>query len=175
MKCPACANELQEMTVADITVDVCKGGCGGIWFDQYELSKVDEPHESLGEHLLDVERNGDIKVDHTRKRMCPRCDDTVMMRHFNSFKNEVEVDECPRCAGYWFDQGELAQIRDQFDTEEERRKAAGEMFAELCRNELAEMERLDREKHAKADRIVRMFRFFCPSHFIPGKQKWGAY
>ncbi|MHC4573105.1 MAG: zf-TFIIB domain-containing protein [Planctomycetota bacterium] len=30
MNCPACSNQLQQMTVGNVTVDVCKGGCGGI-------------------------------------------------------------------------------------------------------------------------------------------------
>jgi len=28
-------------------VDVCQNGCGGIWFDNFELEKVDEKHETL--------------------------------------------------------------------------------------------------------------------------------
>ena len=39
MNCPACGNVLKEMTVSDISVDVCQGGCGGIWFDNFELKK----------------------------------------------------------------------------------------------------------------------------------------
>ncbi len=42
MKCPACGNALTEKTVDPITLDVCQGGCGGIWFDNFELQKVDE-------------------------------------------------------------------------------------------------------------------------------------
>ena len=51
MRCPVCANVLSRKTVGGITVDVCAGGCGGIWFDRYELMKVDESHESAGEEL----------------------------------------------------------------------------------------------------------------------------
>ena len=82
MKCPACRNMLQEMTVGDVTVDACKGGCGGIWFDNFELKKFDEPHESAGELLLDIERDETIIVDHSKRLKCPKCDDVVMMRHF---------------------------------------------------------------------------------------------
>ena len=56
MKCPVCSNLLEAMTAGDVTVDVCKGGCGGIWFDNFELKKFDEPCESAGEALLDIER-----------------------------------------------------------------------------------------------------------------------
>jgi len=39
--CPVCANILTT-TAGRITVDACEGGCGGIWFDRYELMRVDE-------------------------------------------------------------------------------------------------------------------------------------
>jgi uncharacterized protein len=37
MKCPACFNELTQLQVGSLVVDVCQGGCGGIWFDAFEL------------------------------------------------------------------------------------------------------------------------------------------
>ncbi|MFB2922740.1 MULTISPECIES: zf-TFIIB domain-containing protein [Aerosakkonema] len=40
MKCPACENNLTEIVTEAITVDVCEGGCGGIWFDRFELSQT---------------------------------------------------------------------------------------------------------------------------------------
>lgn len=107
MECPACGNQMQEVTVGDVKVDVCKGGCGGVWFDQFELKKFDEPHKSAGAELLDVERSQGTAIDRTKKLNCPRCGDFKMLRHFFSVKHEVEVDECPNCAGYWLDAGEL--------------------------------------------------------------------
>jgi Zn-finger nucleic acid-binding protein len=95
MECPACGNQLQQMTVGGVTVDVCKGGCGGIWFDNFELKKFDEPHESLGEKLLETERDESLTIDRTKKLKCPKCKEVVMMRHFFSIKKQVEVDECP--------------------------------------------------------------------------------
>ena len=100
MNCPACGNVLQEITTGGVAVDVCRGGCGGIWFDNFELKEFDESHESAGEGLLDIERDESIAVDHTKRFRCPKCDDVVMMRHFFSIKKEVEVDECPGCGGF---------------------------------------------------------------------------
>jgi uncharacterized protein len=57
MKCPVCGNRLTQMTAGSVTVDACRGGCGGLWFDRYELMKVDEADESAGEELLDIERD----------------------------------------------------------------------------------------------------------------------
>jgi len=111
MKCPACFNNLTEIQVGSLKVDVCQGGCGGIWFDAFELQKVDEEEEAAGGHLLDIQRDESIKVDPSRKRECPRCEGVKLKRHFFSAKRLVEVDECPNCAGYWLDAGELTRIR----------------------------------------------------------------
>lgn len=175
MNCPACGNVLQEMTVGGVVVDVCRGGCGGIWFDNYELNKFDEPHESAGEELLEIEQDESIIIDHTKKLKCPSCDDVVMMRHFFSVKKDVEVDECPGCGGFWLDAGELGKIRSLFNTEEERHKAAEEYFSEVFGGELAAMEAEDQVKLNKVLKISNMFRFICPSYYIPGKQDWGAF
>jgi len=175
MKCPACESILQEMTVGDVVVDVCKGGCGGIWFDNFELKKFDEPHECAGEALLDIERNESLIVDHTKRLKCPKCDDIVMMRHFFSVKKGVEVDECPGCAGFWFDAGELREIRGLFKTEEERHEAAEEYFEEVFGDRLKAMKAESEEKLAGTRKIVNLFRYICPSNYIPGKQDWGAF
>lgn len=175
MRCPACGRELSEMKVEDIIVDVCEGGCGGIWFDQFELAKVDEKHESAGERLLSIEKARGISFDHSKRRMCPRCEDTVLMRHFFSVKQQVEVDECPSCGGFWLDQGELGMIRSQYATERERREAAEKYFSALFEGEMASMKREGAEKMKKAEKIAQVLRFLCPSYYLKGKQDWGAF
>lgn len=111
MKCPACYNELTEMQVGSLVVDVCQRGCGGIWFDAFELERVDEEGEVAGEPLLHLARDERIAVDMSRKRDCPRCEGVRLHRHFFSAKRRVQIDQCPNCGGYWLDAGELAQIR----------------------------------------------------------------
>lgn len=105
MKCPVCSNTLQKVTVADITVDVCKGGCGGFWLD---------------------------------------------------------------C-------GELGKIRSLFKSEEQRNEAARQYFSEIFDNQLAAMKAEGEDKLEKAQKIAKIFRFVCPSNYIPGKQDWGAF
>jgi Zn-finger nucleic acid-binding protein len=175
MICPACGNRLTEMEAGDVKVDVCAGGCGGTWFDNFELEKMDEPHESAGEALLDVPRDQTVRVDHEQRRSCPHCDDMVMMRHFVSVKMEVVVDECPACGGHWVDFGELAKIRGQFSSEADREAAAHAYFDEVSGWKRQQMQSASQEKTAKARRIAGMFKFICPSYYIPGKQKWGAF
>jgi len=166
MQCPACGNELQAMTVKDVTVDVCKGGCGGIWFDNFELKKFDEPHESAGHALLGIERDPNVHVQYGSKRHCPKCPDMVMMRHFFSAKRQVEIDECPACAGIWLDYGELGQIRSEYASEEEREQAAEAYFQEVLGPDLAENK--VRTQLRANSRIADIFGFLSPW----GRRRW---
>ncbi len=175
MNCPACGDTMTEKTIADLTVDVCEGGCGGIWFDNRELQKVDEAHEAAGEPLLDVAHDPQRSVDRSKRYMCPRCVDVVMMRHHASVKGEVTVDECPKCGGHFLDQGELRAIRAQYLDEAARRQAAREMFASLFDDELATHHQGSLTRVAQSKGLARVLRFLLPSYWLPGKQDWGAY
>ena len=170
MNCPVCGHALAQTQGGSIVVDVCKVGCGGIWFDAFELKKVDESHEPAGEILDDVERNAGIKVDSKLRRECPKCQKVVMMRHFFSVKREVEVDECPSCGGFWLDTGELLLIRKQFKGETERREAARKYFSSLFDKQLQKMRAESQENAARARRIAKILGVICPSYYIPGKQ-----
>ena len=175
MKCPACDRELEETKVSDLVVDVCRNGCGGIWFDNSELQKVDEQHEAAGEELLDIECDQNVKIDYSQTRICPRCEGQKMVKHFMSVKHEIEIDECYRCQGIWLDKGELGRIRKQFATDEERKRAFHEHLDKKIGPELAKMHAESEAKLKKARKFARMFRFICPSYYIPGKQEWGAF
>jgi Zn-finger nucleic acid-binding protein len=162
MKCPACGNRLQRMTVGEVSVDACRGGCGGIWFDNHELQKFDEPHEADGEALLDLERNRNIHVDFHKKRHCPKCNKVVMTRRFFNDKRQVEIDECPNCAGVWLDYGELGTIRATYASEQDREKAAEEYLREVLDADFAAgpgHDDLD-----TSHRMSRIFRFLTPRY-----------
>jgi len=133
MKCPACFNELTQLQVGNLTVDACQGGCGGIWFDAFELQRVDEEQEEAGERLVNIQRDERIRVDPTRKRECPRCEGIKLQRHFFSAKRRVEVDQCPNCGGYWLDAGELAQIRAERSGADAEQAAEHNISADVIR------------------------------------------
>src|SRR4051812_46276163 len=112
MKCPACGNNLSQLLAAGVVLDVCSGGCGGIWFDAFELQKIEAAQEITGDVEITIPRDESITVDQKARRVCPKCPDgVVLMRHFYSKKRRVVVDECPGCAGFWLDAGELEHIR----------------------------------------------------------------
>jgi uncharacterized protein len=175
MQCPVCSIELEQVTVGSVQFDVCRSGCGGIFFDNFEIQKVDEPQEEAGELLGAIEGPKKVHRDPVHPLKCPKCEDVVMMKHFSSAKQKVQVDECPSCAGIWIDCGELRQIRSEYKTDAERKQAAEAYFDELFGSALATMN-TDREKHlAKVQRFAHLFRFICPSYYIEGKQRWGAF
>jgi uncharacterized protein len=175
VRCPACGRVLSRITVEGISLDACKGGCGGIWFDRYELMKVDESRESAGTALLDIERDPALVVDHDKRLSCPKDPGVVMMRHFSSVKRRVTVDECPSCGGFWLDAGEVAAIRSEFETEEERDRAAAQYFSELFDSELTAAHQETMRDLAAARKVAHVLRFISPSCYIPGKQESGAF
>lgn len=121
INCPACGAEMEKifMPTQGVHLDVCTNGCGGIYFDNREFNKFDEPHEDISPLLQVLEGKEFKKVDEDQVRDCPVCGNR-MMKHFSSVKHEICVDECYACGGKFLDYGELEKIRAQYNTETER-------------------------------------------------------
>ena len=136
MRCPVCGRTLTEMAGAALLVDVCRSGCGGVWFDQGELEKVDSLAERSGALLLEIHRQPGVLVDHVKDRRCPRCG-SRMVRRSRKRRPRVEVDQCSGCGGVWLDAGELRMLRGQYFTterhKEEAEAAARRVFAPILR------------------------------------------
>ena len=138
MNCPACGAQLIAFGVEGLVVDVCRDGCGGIWFDNFELDKVDDAHEKLGEKLIAAEFKPGTPVLRD-KRPCPRCTGITMLQHGFSPEKPVIIDECPACGGVWLDGGELADVRRPAPSTEDRRKAAERFLTKLFIEDLARL------------------------------------
>lgn len=175
LSCPACHHDLQVLDTNCVKVDACVGHCGGVWFDNRELQRMDEPAEAVTEAVLHVARDPGLKVDMQSKRHCPVCQNMVMMRHYFSVKRKVEVDECAQCGGIWLDADELEHIRGEFKTAADREQAALDAFHSQFDDQMAVMRAESQAKAAQADRFARMFQWICPSRYIPGKQSGGAF
>ena len=176
MKCPRTGTELKEVEIEGIKVDISEA-CGGVWFDNFELKHFDEVHESAGEKLIDLMSQYKTDyIDLSQRLNSPRHPEVVMKRRFFSPKRQIEIDECPQCGGIWLDAGELTKIRDLFPTEGDRKKAGKEFLDEVFENsEFKGMLKDSKEDKQKARRIANIFRWLCPSHYIPGKQDGGAF
>ena len=120
INCPACGTKMKKVFLQEqqFIADVCLDGCGGIWLDSKEISKIDEKHENIQELInakLDKEYN---KVEDT-KRICPICN-VKMVKNYINAKKEITVDECYTCGGKFFDHGEIELLRNQYENDEAR-------------------------------------------------------
>lgn len=174
MKCPACDDPLYRKTISNIELDICSDGCGGIWFDQFEFKKFDEPHE-FTEEVLELEMIPDKEVDHTERRKCARCDDQLMLRRFYSPNQEIEIDECAMCAGIWLDYGELGRIRNKYDSYDDLRAHADDFMTKEFADDVNKAYEEWSEETASYNRFSNMFKFLYPSWWIRGKQDWGKF
>lgn len=110
MKCPACKGPLLEKNDTGMSLDVCYGGCGGIWFDAAELERV-SAHSATSLHTIFQIKRSDVKL--TEPRICPRCPEQVLERKWFSNLQRVEIDQCPKCSGIWLDDGEFTRIYEE--------------------------------------------------------------
>ena len=177
MQCPRTNKPMKEVEVGGVKVDISTG-CGGVWFDNFELEKFDEQHESAGEELIKMmEEYQGADVNLEEQINCPRCETITMMRHYFSIKRKVSVDECAQCGGTWLDLGELLSIRQQYKTEEERHAAGKAYIEDIFQNDprIKLMREQNEGDLKKAKRFARMFKYLCPSYYLPGDQDWGAF
>ncbi len=177
MQCPRTKKTLKEVDINGIKIDISEG-CGGVWFDNFELEKFDEVQKPAGDELvgmLENHRKDDIDLEQRLK--CPKCQDVTMQRHFFSVKQKVEIDVCPQCAGIWLDPGELMGIRRLYETEDDRKQAAEMYFQSLFAGDpdAQAMKEKSAEDLLKAKRIANLFRFICPTYYVPGEQDFGAF
>ena len=110
MKCPACKEPLREKGAGGMTLDICYGGCGGIWFDAAELGRVDARAATT---LHTVWQDPHRKVVTTEPRPCPRCPNQILVRRWFSETKQVEIDQCAQCGGIWLDAGEFSRIHQE--------------------------------------------------------------
>ncbi len=111
LTCPACGEKMKKiyMSEAGVNIDLCLNGCGGIFFDNREFEKFDEPEESIS-NLVEIIGNKVFKtVDDSEIRNCPIC--STPMVKMGTGIDGVEIDYCNNCATKFLDNGELLKIR----------------------------------------------------------------
>lgn len=122
--CPACGKPMKKVEIKNqhFNVDICLDGCGGIFFDNRELKKVDEEHENIDDILKEIEGKTFEKVNESETRICPVCGHNMVKNH-TSHLRKIEMDECYNCGGIFLDNNELQKLRAEFKTENERSSA----------------------------------------------------
>ncbi len=120
INCPVCDKTMKKvyLTNSNINIDVCME-CGGLFFDNREYEKVDEPHEDITPLVKLFEGQNFKKHDYNSTIICPACGNT-MVKHYTSAKHEVQIDECYHCGGKFLNYDELVKIRAEANTVQER-------------------------------------------------------
>ncbi len=166
MICPVCGKEMLEEEFGDVKVDVCVEGCKGIWFDWFELSRLDEPNEGFGNALKEALEYPRTNDGNREPINCPKCG---LPMHVHRYKaaQEVNVDECYACGGVFLDSGELRLIRDHFMTEEEQKNYFHKLMENIPEYEEAKLN-LEQER-ARAEALLKYTRFLRLSYYMTGK------
>ncbi len=110
MICPRCSSAMSERNLGPVAVDSCEGGCGGLWFDWGELSRIDEPGEGVGA-ALDAALQQNPLPPRLSRISCTRCGIPTQEHRYKGVP-QVLIDECYGCRGFFLDPGELRGIRE---------------------------------------------------------------
>jgi len=112
--CPHCRQPLGEVTARArsgylLALDQCRG-CGGIWFDRWELFPLDHTEVARLESV-DTERLMSEQPARRGAGQCPRC--AVDLRPFRDpvLPPDARVERCFVCEGMWLQRGELSRVK----------------------------------------------------------------
>lgn len=112
LTCPECGEVLKEVYAEAnygrvLLLDQCQG-CGGVWFDRWELYFV------KGSSLMSLEAV-DIKTllsqtPHGKgKNSCPRCEKELIKFKDPGLPKDALIERCGGCGGLWLNRGELSK------------------------------------------------------------------
>lgn len=168
MKCPSCKLKLYEMSAGDLKVFVCQGGCGGLWFGRFEILKLNKKSAGTGARLLNLPRADGVRFFRDVEAICPHCATSLLLRHFFSREQDVEVCQCAKCGGFWIDSGKLASlVNSGYETEEKQKQAVASYFKTVFDQRIAKMNLHIEDVMGSARSIVKIFLFICPEKFQP--------
>ena len=150
LKCPACNKDMTKVFIPKegVNIDICLDGCGGMWFDNRELSYFDEQDEKIEEIINVISNKTFAEVDQMNHRSCPACG-ARMVKNFSSVKQAIQIDECYSCGGKFLDKNELLKFRDEYATEEDRSQDTLKLMYDTVGKELVQLqeENEERKKH----------------------------
>lgn len=127
MDCPACGNAMITLELTDVEIDHCVG-CGGIWLDAGELELLMDDRQKASQLLASFQEAPAVGE---KPRRCPICSRKMTKIIVGRTKPVLLIDKCRRGDGLWFDRGELQEILNQGQLDEDSRiqKLLAEMFA----------------------------------------------
>ena len=114
------------LELEEVEIDYCTD-CGGIWLDAGELEELlGEPEKAA--QLLDSFKADPKCAEKPRK--CPICDKKMQKIVVGQSQPTLLIDKCAKGDGLWFDNGELHDIFDraQLDENNQIQNLLADMF-----------------------------------------------
>ena len=115
MLCPNDKERMHQAAVPShygekVIIDQC-GSCGGLWFDAFELYKVDKDA---------LERIDNVDADKLRlpselsgpSLVCPRDQTPLFQFEDSRFPASIVLMRCPECQGFWLNRGQFSQFHE---------------------------------------------------------------
>lgn len=155
MHCPACGMEMVRIDFGAAEVEVCRDGCGGIWFELQERAGLEEPHEGFDRSLEEAIHDHREGLKGRGQIQCPECSIPMQVHGYRGLE-DVRVRECYKCGGVFLDPAELKRLRDSLKQTESEKQGEDNRLKEN-REFQAAMEFLSTSSHERQGRISRTF------------------
>ena len=130
MDCPVCKESAMiTLELNGVEIDYCTQ-CEGIWLDAGELEQL------LGEAKKSKELINSFKIDSNNDeeaRKCPICDKKMQKIIIGSSGPKLLIDKCGKGDGLWFDKGELHDIVEKAQLDENNKIKA--LLTDMFNNE----------------------------------------
>lgn len=110
-RCPTCSSLLSRRRIGSLEIDGC-AGCGGIFLDDGELSRLNREDPTSLRRVSDSVRATQPPLKAERTGLCPKCGQTLTAFEYPQFPG-IRLDGCPGCKGVWCEAGELAALGDR--------------------------------------------------------------
>jgi uncharacterized protein len=156
MNCPSCSNALSVFYYGGVGIMACQDGCAGLWFDRYEIKKINQNNFGSGGDLLKISQTEGIRLFRNVDHICPKCEMTLLLRHFFDRKRGLEVDQCARCGGIWVEMGTVLKGN---ESEVEREKLIDDYFTFIYEKKVLKMDLMISDIRLAAEQILQVFRF----------------
>ena len=124
LPCPGCGNDLRQVYAEAhygryLLLDQCPG-CGGIWFDHWELYYLKDG-EANRLDPVDQEKLLALTAFQKGPHLCPRCQKDLEPFRDPNLPEDTKIERCPGCNGLWLNRGELQKYIDYKTTLRKRR------------------------------------------------------
>lgn len=110
--CPECGGALHEVFAEAnygrvLLLEQCRG-CGGVWFDRFELYFV--TGSSLKElEAMDRATFAAKPPDEAGKGLCPKCEKPLAIFTDPNLPKDALIERCKGCSGLWLNRGEIGK------------------------------------------------------------------